>query len=417
MNALLSPLSLFDPERLADERGRLVRYCTRVTGSADTAEDLAQETLATAWRNRALLRDPDAWQAWLTGIARNLCLRWLRAHSREQAHRAAPPTYTFDGAGALIETVPDAALPDMDQELEREEISLLLDRAMALLPERAREVLVDRYVHDLPVAEIAARRGVREETANVHLHRGRQALRRALTQPGLREDAVALGLVTDDQASWQVTNIWCPHCGTHRLEGRFGNCPESRGVLQFTLWCRACAPIRDALTNMFFKPESSHGNLLEGVKGFKPALNRIIRWWDDYAQTTLKQGHIPCMRCARPLPLHLRVPENVGIDYLQSLRGEAGVLTLCEPCKSFRFAGIEDLSLHHEAVLEFWQRYPRMRMLHRMETAPSTGLIAITRFESVLSSAAIEIVHSVNTMKNVGVYRNDNATTPLLTRP
>jgi DNA-directed RNA polymerase specialized sigma24 family protein len=62
----------------AAERARLVRLCVRVTGDAAVAADLAQETLLEAWRSQQALRDPDRFSAWLSGIARNVCLRWMR---------------------------------------------------------------------------------------------------------------------------------------------------------------------------------------------------------------------------------------------------------------------------------------------------------------------------------------------------
>ena len=60
------------------QRARLVRLCTAVVGDASAAEDLAQETLLTAWRLQHRLTDPSGADAWLNAIARNVCRRWLR---------------------------------------------------------------------------------------------------------------------------------------------------------------------------------------------------------------------------------------------------------------------------------------------------------------------------------------------------
>src|SRR6266567_3288194 len=62
---------------LPAERARLVRLCTTITGNGDVAEDLAQETLLEAWRHLHELRDPERRAQWLSGIARNVCLRFL----------------------------------------------------------------------------------------------------------------------------------------------------------------------------------------------------------------------------------------------------------------------------------------------------------------------------------------------------
>src|SRR5689334_990502 len=72
------------------ERARLVRLCALLTGDRETAEDLAQETLYEAWRHEANLRDPERRAQWLSGIARNVCRRWLRKKAREST-RFAPP--------------------------------------------------------------------------------------------------------------------------------------------------------------------------------------------------------------------------------------------------------------------------------------------------------------------------------------
>lgn len=76
-----------DPAWIVAERSRLVRLCARITDDPASAEDLAQETLIEAWRHAGNLRNPDAHQAWLTGIARNVCRRWVRARSRDR-HRS-----------------------------------------------------------------------------------------------------------------------------------------------------------------------------------------------------------------------------------------------------------------------------------------------------------------------------------------
>ena len=66
---------------LSAHRARLVRLCARLTGDAEAAEDLAQETLLESWRLAHKLRDQDQLAPWLA-IARNVCLRAQRRRSR-----------------------------------------------------------------------------------------------------------------------------------------------------------------------------------------------------------------------------------------------------------------------------------------------------------------------------------------------
>src|SRR5436305_1501400 len=70
-------------EALAGERTRIVGLCAALTGNVDVAEDLAQEVMLEAWRSMERLRDAERFSHWLSGIARNVCLRWLRQEGRD----------------------------------------------------------------------------------------------------------------------------------------------------------------------------------------------------------------------------------------------------------------------------------------------------------------------------------------------
>ena len=67
---------------LVAERPRLVRLCRQMTGSAEVAEDLAQETLLEAWRLLDRLREPAGLSAWLSAIARNISTSRCRCPAR-----------------------------------------------------------------------------------------------------------------------------------------------------------------------------------------------------------------------------------------------------------------------------------------------------------------------------------------------
>lgn len=67
-----------------EHRARLLAIATRILHDRDEAEDVAQQTLAVAWRRRHTLRDPDRFEAWITSIARNIALTRLR-HRDHQA--------------------------------------------------------------------------------------------------------------------------------------------------------------------------------------------------------------------------------------------------------------------------------------------------------------------------------------------
>src|SRR6185437_6882106 len=163
---------------LMRERPRLVGLCARLTGNSDSAEDLAQETLLEAWRHLSDLRDQQKFSPWLSGIARNVCLRWQEKQGKEASHTAPPAPLALYAADAPEELIADDF--DLEIQLDRKALIELLDRALALLPAETRAVLIERYVLESPLAEVAARLGVQTSVAAMRLQRGKLALRRVL---------------------------------------------------------------------------------------------------------------------------------------------------------------------------------------------------------------------------------------------
>src|SRR5579885_2762403 len=163
---------------LALERPRLVGLCARLTGRNDIAEDLAQETLLEAWRHLNDLRDQQKFSQWLSGIARNVCLRWQQKQGKEASHTAPSALCSLDAPDEIEEQLADEF--DLEIHLDHKELIELLDRALALLPADTRAVLIERYVLESPLADVAARLGVQTSVAAMRLQRGKLALRRVL---------------------------------------------------------------------------------------------------------------------------------------------------------------------------------------------------------------------------------------------
>src|SRR5262245_47542020 len=275
-------------DTLSGERARLVRLCARLSGDRDAAEDLAQETLIEAWRHQDRLLDRQGADRWLAAIARNVCLRWARRRGRERARLAFPG---YEAAGAGLERLP-VDDGDITIELEREEVGELLDRALALLPAEIRRVLVEKYVEETPLAEIAARLNLSAGAAAVRLHRGRLALYRVLTTD-LRDELAPYGLVAPADEEWHLTRIWCPLCGQGRLVGRMN---AATGDL--ALRCLHCLPTADTYVAC-----SGPCEPLRGLTSYRPALTRLMTFMDEYYRRKLVNRLAPCPTCGRATPL------------------------------------------------------------------------------------------------------------------
>ncbi|HET7306236.1 MAG TPA: sigma-70 family RNA polymerase sigma factor [Gammaproteobacteria bacterium] len=141
--------------------GRVYAVCLRLSGNPAHAEDFTQDAFVKAWQSLAAFRGDSGFGTWLHRIAVNTAL----AHFRRNAKFVDVPAPVEDEA------------PD-----EEPGTMLDLERAIAQLPDGAREVFVlhdvEGYKHD----EIAALVGISDGTSKAQLHRARQLLRARLTR-------------------------------------------------------------------------------------------------------------------------------------------------------------------------------------------------------------------------------------------
>lgn len=69
--------------RIYDRYAQLVRaVCFETTGSLADSNDLSQEVFVRAWANLRQIDNPQRLGQWLTGIARNVSLEWIRRQKR-----------------------------------------------------------------------------------------------------------------------------------------------------------------------------------------------------------------------------------------------------------------------------------------------------------------------------------------------
>lgn len=147
----------------------VVDYIARLTGSEDAAEDIAQRAFCQLWDRRAQWNATGSLRALLCRIARNYA---VSEHRRQLADERSAATF-FE-----LNTAP-AIVPSLDG-ADAERLRSLIDREMARLPERRREILVLRCYHDLTYKEIADVMNIAEQTVANQLSRGLATLRAAL---------------------------------------------------------------------------------------------------------------------------------------------------------------------------------------------------------------------------------------------
>jgi len=383
----VQPERLYNAPRaaLAAERARLVRLCLGLTGDAQAAEDLAQETLLIALQQERTLRDPTKHAQWLSGIARNLCLHWTRRRGLERA-RSAQPHPRDDAQTSPLDELPSGAV-DLDTDLERSELVALLDQALGLLPPETREALVRRYVQDLSHGDIAARLGTSEEAVKKRVERGKLALRRILATD-LRQEALSYGLILPRDDGEQETRVWCPGCGRHRLVGRFR--PEEG---ELYLRCPGCS--RPGTQYM----GARMGDLLQGLRTHKPALSRCLNVIDERFHQRLVDGATPCPGCGDLLPIRRGAPPDNQAPW----PGDESIYLWCARCGLHNVESWHSLTWSLPEARRFWRVNPRMRFLPEREVEAAGSPAIMTGFESLTGGARLEVVTLRDTYRVVRI--------------
>lgn len=142
--------------------GRIFAICYGMLGNAHDAEDIAQQTLFRGFANIRQVRRNKNFGAWISRIAKNLCLDFIRKQKRRQGFR-------------LGRVAPSESSPKDYPELER---------AIAKLPEEYRLALMLYYFDGQSTRSVAEAFKISEGAAQARLSRARKKLRKLLQTKG-----------------------------------------------------------------------------------------------------------------------------------------------------------------------------------------------------------------------------------------
>ncbi len=263
-------------------RPRLLRLAHMSGIGPDEAEDVVQETYLEAWRHLEKLQ-PERLSAWLDGICRNICKRHF--HAKSSAPHASELRESLDEESLDL---PDSLAIDPIEELERQDMQVLLDRALGHLSESTRELIELCYLDELPQREVAERLDMSLGALELKLHRARQKLHQIL-HGELREDAQAFGLLLDEEESmgWQETRQWCFLCGKRHWRGIVEH--KHAGGATMRLRCPECS----SRYNTDFTNTGNFPGLLGPIRSFRPALKRVMQAGAEFYHACLNQQRCP----------------------------------------------------------------------------------------------------------------------------
>ena len=145
--------------------GRVYALCLRLTGDPRDAEERTQDVFVRLWDKLRSFRGESAFSSWLHRLAVNVVLNERRATGRRERR---------------IMPAEDPAALEKQRGTPMEGLSIDLERAIAELPDGAREVFVLYDIEGYGHGEIAALTGIAEGTSKAQLFRARRLLREKL---------------------------------------------------------------------------------------------------------------------------------------------------------------------------------------------------------------------------------------------
>ncbi len=160
------------PEEFEQYRGVVTRYIRYLVRNATEAEDLAQEALIRAHRQRDTLRDPAALESWLYQIATHVSIDRMRQRAKAAERHVAEPVEDLP--------IPDSAHPSALTVIQQEEMSACVQRYVAKLSDAYKAVLLLCDADGLSANETAELLQLPLTTVKMRLHRARQQMQAAL---------------------------------------------------------------------------------------------------------------------------------------------------------------------------------------------------------------------------------------------
>lgn len=176
MNEAVEPVLEESLERqnqfIAGNLRRIFLLIYRMVGNVADAQDLTQEVFIKALQRRDQLKDAAKATHWLSRIATNTAIDFLRRHGR----------MSFCELDEIVEPIRTAPADSPEQIILRAERESILQDGLQVLTPRERAALLLRDVEDLPAEEVARQLACSKATVRSHIANARVKVRRYLSR-------------------------------------------------------------------------------------------------------------------------------------------------------------------------------------------------------------------------------------------
>jgi len=156
---------------------RLFNYLYRLTGNRDEAEEIAQEAFVKAYIHADKYKTIARFSTWLYTIATNLVRNRIRSRSRAPQLISLWTRGFGDSDEERVLDIEDTTRRTPDEAINDAELSSVINKAIAKIPEKYRESFVLREINELSYEEIAAVTGLKLGTVRSRINRARNYFR------------------------------------------------------------------------------------------------------------------------------------------------------------------------------------------------------------------------------------------------
>lgn len=155
-----------------DNLRRIFLLIYRMVGNVADAQDLTQEVFIKALQRQDQLRDAAKAAHWLSRIATNTAIDFLRRHGR----------VSFCEIDSIAEPISTPHCDSPEQVLIRAERQSILEGGLSVLTARERAALLLRDIEGLPAEEVARQLNCSKATVRSHIANARVKVRKYLSR-------------------------------------------------------------------------------------------------------------------------------------------------------------------------------------------------------------------------------------------
>ena len=200
LNTYMKPNSLIEEAQKGDKKAfnelvnqwysRIYNFAFKYFAEHDQASEVAQKTFISVYKNLSKLKESNSFRPWIYQIASNHCHDELRKKQKKWTISFFKSSESNESnLSELHEKSTDKGI-DPEYQLGQSELSELLQKALKLISEEQRIVLILKEYEGLKFHEIAEALNISENTAKSRLYYGLKHLKNIFEKWNIKQENI-----------------------------------------------------------------------------------------------------------------------------------------------------------------------------------------------------------------------------------